>query len=386
MRFFSKHAASAAPEPKTQLRAAETHPFGMLQNYTPLTEGNIRCYRAIREALPIIDAAIGKIVRLCSGFHVSCGSAAIEAELNRFLATVNTGRGQRGLQSFLDCYLDSMLTCGRAIGEIVPAEGREIAAVLCGDVTGVVIREGKTPLQFEICNPGFGEPEPLPYQELLLFTPYAPESAHPYGVSLLRSMPYLADVLMTIYHSVESNFRRCGNLRYAVTYRPGGDSVDRANAAGRLQQIAREWSSAMQSTKSGSVRDFVALGDVDIRTIGADSAIPDTEAAVRQILEQLVSKTGLPPFLLGLSWASTERMSAQQADLLTSELTSIRRSLTPVVERVCDLWLALHGYAAPYEVAWDVINLQDEIEEAKARWYDAQTERIKREEIKNENL
>ena len=33
----------------------------------------------------------------------------------------------------------------------------------------------------------------------------------------------------------------------------------------------------------------------------------------RQMLEQLVAKTGLPPFLLGLSWSSTERMSAQQA-------------------------------------------------------------------------
>ena len=380
MRLFRGKTAPAAPNPKTQLRSAQSHPFGMLRNYTPLGEGNIRCYRGIREALPIIDAAIGKIVRLCSGFHAACGNDAVEAELNRFLATVNVGRGQRGLQSFLDCYLDSMLTCGRAVGEIVTADGRDIAAVLCGDVTNVVIREGPAPLQFEICDPGFGEPEPLPWQELLLFTPYAPETGHPYGVSLLRSMPYLADVLMTVYHSIESNFRRCGNLRYAVTYKPGGDSVDRANAAGRLQQIAREWSSAMQSTgKGGSVRDFVALGDVDIRTIGADSQIPDTEAAVRQILEQLVSKTGLPPFLLGLSWASTERMSAQQADLLTSELTSIRRSLTPVIEKVCDLWLALHGYAADYEVAWDDINLQDEVEEAKARWYDAQTERIKRE-------
>ena len=145
----------------------------------------------------------------------------------------------------------------------------------------------------------------------------------------------------------------------------------------------------MQSSggHNGSVRDVVALGEVDIRTIGADSQIPETENAARQILEQLVSKTGLPPFLLGLSWSSTERMSAQQADLLTSELTSIRRSLTPVIEKVCGLWLAMHGFAEAFEVAWDDINLQDEVEEAKARWYDAQTERIEREEMnKNENL
>ena len=100
---------------------------------------------------------------------------------------------------------------------------------------------------------------------------------------------------------------------------------------------------------------------------------------MRQILEQIVSKTGIPPFMLGLSWSSTERMSSQQADVLTSEITAIRRSLTPVLERICDLWMAMHGYAEPYEIVWEDINLQDEVEEAKARWYDAQTDKIKEE-------
>ena len=85
-------------------------------------------------------------------------------------------------------------------------------------------------------------------------------------------------------------------------------------------------------------------GDVDIKVIGADSQVLDSEVPVRQILEQLVARTGIPPFLLGLSWSSTERMSTQQADMMTSELTAIRRGLEPVVERICELWLALHGY------------------------------------------
>ena len=135
----------------------------------------------------------------------------------------------------------------------------------------------------------------------------------------------------------------------------------------------------MQSGRHGAVRDFVAMGDVEIRTIGADAVLPDTETPVRQILEQLVSKTGIPPFLLGLSWSSTERMSSQQADVMTSEIAAIRRSLTPVVTRVCDLWMAMHGYDAPYEILWDDINLQDEVEEAKARWYDAQALKLEEE-------
>jgi hypothetical protein len=80
-------------------------------------------------------------------------------------------------------------------------------------------------------------------------------------------------------------------------------------------------------------RDFVAVGDVDIRVIGADNQILDSEVPVRQILEQLIARTGIPPFMLGLNWSTTERMSSQQADMMTSELTAIRRTLTPVRRR-----------------------------------------------------
>ncbi len=132
----------------------------------------------------------------------------------------------------------------------------------------------------------------------------------------------------------------------------------------------------MESTRSGSVRDFVAVGDVDIKVIGADNQILDSSVPIRQILEQLVSKTGLPPFMLGLSWSSTERMSTQQADLLTTEMTAIRRSLTPVVERICRVWLRLHGYGCAVRAIWDDINLQDLLEEAKAGWYREQTRKL----------
>ena len=133
--------------------------------------------------------------------------------------------------------------------------------------------------------------------------------------------------------------------------------------------LAGEWSRAMQDTRSGSVRDFVAVGDVDIQVIGADAPVLDSEVPVRQILEQVVAKTGIPPFMLGLSWSSTERMSSQQADMLTTEITAIRRTITPVVERICRLWLRMHGYTCGFEVLWEDINLQDEVEDARAALY-----------------
>ena len=362
-----------APPAAVQLRNMEKHPFSMMDYYVPLGGGEIKLYRAIREAVPVIDAAIMKLIRLIGGFTVSCENPQAEIMLDKFMRTVDTGRGQRGIGSFLDCYLDSMITCGRAVGEIVPRGNRDIAAVLCGNVADIQIKEGATPLDFTLCaRTSNGLFQPLPRQELLLFTPFNPEPENPYGVSMLRSMPFLTEVLLKIFNTIGINWERMGNVRFAVTYKPSGDILDKAYAKDRADQLAREWSSAMQAGKSGSIRDFIAVGDVDIKVIGAENQMLDSEVPVRQILEQFVSRTGVPPFMLGLSWSTTERMSAQQADLMTSELTAIRRNLNPILEKICRLWLTMNGYNCEFEVVWDDINLQDQVEEARAGLLDAQ--------------
>lgn len=374
MNWFRRKKETAVPG-TVQLRSGERHPFGMLADYVPLQNGELQLYRAVREAVPVVDAAIYKLIRMTGGVRATCQDAAAQRQLQTFLRTVPTGRGQQGINAFLDCYLDSLLVCGRAIGEIVPARGgRDIAALLCGRTDCIDIREGSQPLEFCICGPDeTGRMVPLPFQNLLLFTPFHPEAEHPYGVSLMRSLPFLTDILMKIYHTVGVNWERCGNVRFAVTCRDGGNG----QAAERSRMLASEWSQAMQETKQGSVRDFVAVGDVDIRVIGGDAPILDSEVPVRQILEQVVAKTGIPPFMLGLNWSSTERMSAQQADLLTTEITAIRRALTPTVERICRLWLRMHGFTCGYEVVWDDINLQDEVEEAKAQLYLEQARKLR---------
>ena len=371
-----------APAAAVQLRDGGRHPFVQMDGYVPLSRGEMSLYRAIREAVPVVDAAVCKLVRLCGGVTAVCRDGRAQEELDRFLRTVPVGRGQRGIQAFLDQYLDSMLVCGRAVGEIVPApDGRGIAALLCADVSRIEVREGDSPLDFVLCvRDGGGTVRTPERQELLLFTPFQPEAGAPYGVSMLRSMPFLADILMKIFEATGKNWERMGNVRFAVVCR----GEDGTNAQERCSTVAREWSNAMQAGRDGAVRDFVCAGDVDIRTIGADNQVLDSEVPVRQILEQLVAKTGIPPFLLGLSWSSTERMSAQQADILTSEIAAIRRSLEPVVERVCELWLRLKGYDDRVDVDWQDVNLQDEESEAKAALYRAQARAM--EEEKNGNL
>ena len=366
------------PAPVVQVRRSEGHPFGVLDRYVPLRAGEIALYRAIREGVPIVDAAIWKLTRLCGGVGVRCENRQAQAGLEEFFRTVDVGWGQRGVQAFLDRYLDDLFTCGHALGEVVlTGDGKDIAALLCADPEQVEVKLGDSPLDFRLCRAGTGDNRELPWQELLLFTPFQPTGDAPCGVSLLRSMPFMAGILLKIFQATGQNWERAGSLRFAVVCRPG--EGEEAFAQERCGLLAQEWSTAMQAGREGSVRDFVAVGDVDIKVIGADSQILDSEIPVRQILEQLVARTGIPPFMLGLSWSSTERMSAQQADMLTSEVSAIRRCVEPALCRAAELWLRLHGFGEKAEIVWDDINLQDIVEEARAELYRAQAEKLRRE-------
>ena len=193
-----------------QLRPADRHPFSLIDGYVPLHQPEFSLYRAIREAVPVVDAAVLKLVRLAGGVGVTCQDKEAERALNHFLRTVPVGWNQKGIQAFLDSYLDCLLTCGRAVGEIVPSrDGRDIAAVLCGRVSDVQVKEGDSPLEVLLAlrRPD-GRTEVLPRQELLLFTPYHPSPEHPYGVSLLHSLPFLSGVLLKIYQTLGANWER----------------------------------------------------------------------------------------------------------------------------------------------------------------------------------
>ena len=194
---------------------------------------------------------------------------------------------------------------------------------------------------------------------------------------MLKGLPFVSSILLKIYNSTGTNFDRVGNLRFAVTYKPDSNSP-MANTREQAKQIASEWSKAMGS--KDNMCDFVSAGDVSIKVIGADNQVLDCEVPVRQMLEQIVSKLSVPPFLLGLNWSSTERMSSQQVDILTSELEFYRNQLNPVITKICRVWMQLKGVYEHIEINWNNINLQDEVELARARLYNVQAKAL---EIEN---
>lgn len=380
MRLFKKKAADknicAVQTAESRYRR---HPFGVLSDYSADCV-QYRLFETLRESVPLIDGALDKIVRLTGDFDVKCKSRVAQSALRQFLKNVKVGANGRGIACFINSYLNQLLTYGTAVGEIVPYSDKSgIAALYNASLDSVELKCGDSPLDLLICSrSGVGEAVPVKNQSLILHTALNPAPGKAYGRSILRGLPFVSDILLKIFNAIGENWERVGNIRFAVSC-----SSDGANAKERAQQIARQWSLAMSD--KGQTRDFVSVGDVSIKVIGADNQILDSEVPVRQLLEQIVAKLSVPPFLLGLSWSSTERMASQQCDILTSELEWYRTLITPVIDKICRTFLRMSGFEDSVEIEWSNINLQDETELAQARLWRAQAleieQRIKEGEV-----
>jgi hypothetical protein len=238
----------------------------------------------------------------------------------------------------------------------------------------VEIKADKSPLELLVCRNDCGVITPVANQNLVLATLLNPKAGTIYGTSVLRSLPFVSSILLRIFSSLKTNWERVGDIRFAVTYNPDSSGTVFTKESAKL--IADEWKKAM---RSDSVCDFVSLGDVSVKVIGAESQMPDCEVPVKQIMEQILAKLGIPPFLLGISWSSTERMSEQQADILTSELEYYRTVVEPVISRVISTQLRLNGYNCGFRIEWNDINLQDAVELSQARLNNAQAMQIEKE-------
>lgn len=350
------------------------HPFSSLGGYFMGNTPDCNLYRTLRESVPLIDAAIMKTVRLLGSFKVNCDDENAEKALRHFLSEVNVSGTRTGIDAFVSTFFEQLLTYGTAVGEMI-TDGYTITHLFNSDLKDISLSEGSSPVDITVSTDnGSGFFSPVRYPSLILLSVLNPEPGKIYGTSILKGLPFVSDVLLKIYNTIGTNWERLGNVRFSVTYKPQNDAVDKAYAKERAMQVASEWSRTMQS--GSTVRDFVAVGDVSIKAIGAECPIPDSNIPVRQLLEQIIAKLGIPPFLLGLSWSTTERMSYQQADILTSEIDFYRREITPIIAKICRMWLSLNGYTCDFDIVWDNVTLQDISEIAQSNYYNAQAQKI----------
>jgi len=191
-------------------------------------------YRSLREAVPIIDAAVMRLVRLVGGFSVHCENESVERRLRDTLEMISVGGTQRGMAAFVGSYFEQLLTFGTAIGELVLREDGEPAALWNVPLEGIALRRAKNGLDVEICTGEEGELRAAPHPELLCCSVLNPAPGALTGNSLLKGLPFVSGVLLQIMDTIGLNWERLGNVRFAVTYHPGNDPSEQARDGERF--------------------------------------------------------------------------------------------------------------------------------------------------------
>lgn len=380
---------------KKQKKLTKQHPFQIhtrqatpisthyFNNYSFYSQNQFALFEAMRNSIPIIDAAFEKIKRLIGSFSFSCVNKTAEKFLNNFCNSVQVSAGLNGLSNFICSYLDSLLMFGNSVGEIVFDENFNVTALKNFDLNDIVLKQ-RNDLDVAVClkNEDGSINKPIDSKKIL-FTALNPPPGKIQGKSILQSLPFVSQILIKIYNAIGENFDRVGNVRFAITYKPGENEIDQAYAKERAELIAKEWTKGMAASKHGQIQDFITIGDVNIKAIGAENQLIDCQIPARQMVEQIVAKLSIPPFMLGLSWSTTERMSEQQAKFLSKELEYYRRLLNPTISKIANTILKTNGFSDKPTIKWDILNFNDQMNAAKTRLFNAQAKHI---ELENKKL
>jgi hypothetical protein len=262
-----------------------------------------------------------------------------------------------------------MLLYGKAVGEIVPNRSRsELFALTNLDPNTIELRTVPAqPLALEVVQRQVGGwvVIPPPY---VLVSAHNPQSDSPHGVSLYRSLPLVAEALSVIENATVQVWQRMGAPPYHVNWQPPASfqDPDGTLTQGAVARMQEEFAAAMEARSRGEVRDFFSAGDVTVDVIGNKNALFDIQHPFRAFAEQVVAATGLPSWMFGFTWSTTETLSVQQADMIVANVEAMRRSLTPAVAQILDLRQRLRG-GKPVRIEWSPVNLRDLTQEARGR-------------------
>ena len=178
-------------------------------------------FQSLRESVPVIDAALCKIVRLIGKFSVVTSDGRCQSLADDLIKNVKTNGSSSGLYGFVYSYLDSLLTYGEAVGEMIPdASGYGIKALYNASLDDVEIRADKSPLDLIVCRNDSGTSMPVKYQQLVLASLLNPQPGTVHGTSILKGLPFVSSILLRIFNSIKTNWERVGDVRFAVTYNP----------------------------------------------------------------------------------------------------------------------------------------------------------------------
>lgn len=420
MKLFSRRRKKEPDLPsKTQFR--QTDAQGLMtpwfQDYH-LRKVSGDFYEALREGIPIIDAGIRRLISLDGTIKIIGDNMEIVKALEDFNLNVPVNDTQTGIHAFLENVSNETFEQGNGIAEfIVSKDMKDIVELRVADSKDIVFRRNdqdraepwyrypgntlSTPfsrpesIAQRILSSTFSQStwlrgmqeEKLNLSNKLMFS-INNENTDPYGVSVMRSMEFVSKILMTIQNSILNVWERLGDPSFHVKYKRKG-KLDGDKLEARRSAIATEFNTAVTAKREGRSADFInaldADSDITIEIIGADGKVLDMAVPGRHVLEQVVSKLGLPAWMLGLYWSTTERMAVMEIEAALQDAKIRNLTKLPQFIKLFSVFLRLRGFKwnsvttdtkkpGDWGIIFETPNLRDLVAQAQARFLNAQAD------------
>ena len=349
-----------------------------LRNQVPL-KADYALYKLLREAIPCLDTAISKLVLLV-GKPTVIADEPLKSEINAWLRSVRVNHLQQGFTAWVANHVDSMLWSGKAVGEIIPSNaGDDIYALRNLESDTIVYQQSAAdPHTLVVCQQQTARADPVPLDPEWTVVNLRNPGTNPHGVSLFRSLPFVAEILATMEQAFRQTWERFGSPTFRVNWTAPEGYADPTGekTTAIMAGIESAFVEAMEARKQGKIRDFFT-SSVEVSVIGADGHVLDFQEPYLAIMQQIAGVTGLPYWMLGFPWGTTERLSTQQADVLIATIDGIWDELYPDVYRIIERRLALTGARGDFEVVREATTLQDAVETARGKMMEAQAERVR---------
>lgn len=370
-------------------------------------------YEALRRAIGPLDGGIGAYISLDGIVRVEGTNEALVAEIREWMENVPVNDAEIGLQAIYTGLGNESYEQGFALAEwITDRRGRDIEGLRIADSKGVRFQRDDSGLRVfylppgkQPANRGDGtedverilrgttrwqaltpqQVQGLGFVELdptrLLYVIHEPEADNPYGTSMLRSIEFVSQILLTIQNAAGQTWTRYGDPPLSVVYKT---SSKEASKDGELERrkglIAANLARTMDAKRKGNSVDFVnAVGkddDIKIEVIGAGGQALEIEMPARHMLEQVLAKFRIPSWMLGFQWNTSDRASDGQVEMALGAAKVRWEARRPYLNQLIATLLRLRGRTwqpGDWSLVQETPNLRDVVKTAQADFLRAQT-------------
>ncbi len=320
--------------------------------------------------VPVMGRAIDILASLVGVPEIEGASDRKTKDLTAWRDNVEFGyRVGRGLGAFVRDHTSQALLWGYAVGEAEIAPARNDVIRLHSYISPSVVFRVDPLGQTQLVQPNRIGGEVILDPVRAFSSTHNSRGGNPMGQSLFFALPSLSEAWVEMQRAQQAANRRILNPRFHINVEmPEGLPDPTGAVAGEMMsEFESSWTDGTRSlVERGQVQDYVTVGKVTVKIVGSEGQAMEFEINHRVLTEDLVSVTGIPPFMYGFSWATTERMSTEQAQALVATVDCIRFAIEPALRHVIDLRQLLSGGKGDYTLCWPPINLRDAVETARA--------------------